>query len=210
MRAHIKRAHQATEERIEFILAKCEVSTKENRGYLDPGLYTYRGTTLGHTTSEIQETPIPDVAPVEPKPPAGSCTPVLHGLQEDTMDEQTAKKRKLTLDEYKAREPYQRNSHQENLHTEGTQTTWHGLPSIQLPALPEAGNREELQACLMWLCNGMDVLGRTRELVKRRLEDGDCAELQRERALWRQLERRNRELEREVRKLQERDSLFEE
>jgi hypothetical protein len=209
MRAHIKRAHQATEERMEFILAKCEVSTKENRGYLDPGLYTYRGTTLGHTTCETQERPTPDLAPVEPKPPAGSCTQALPGLQEDASNEQT-KKRKLTVEEYKAREPYQRNSHQESLHTEGKQTTWHALPSIQLPALPEARNREELQACLMWLCNGMDVLGRTRELIKRRLEDGDGAELQRERALQRQLEKRNQQLEREVQKLQERDSLFEE
>ena len=30
-------------DRVTFILAKCEAKTAENRGYVDPGLFIYRG-----------------------------------------------------------------------------------------------------------------------------------------------------------------------
>ena len=47
--------------------------------------------------------------------------------------------------------------------------------------LPDTGSAEELQTSLLWLCNGMDTLGKARELVKRRLEAGNNPELERER-----------------------------
>lgn len=61
----------------------------------------------------------------------------------------------------------------------------------------------------MWLCNSMDVLGRARALVKRRLEE-DQTEVERERELRKQLEKKNRELECEWRRLRAMDKLFEE
>ena len=53
--------------------------------------------------------------------------------------------------------------------------------SFPLPNIPDTGSAEELQTSLLRLCNGMDTLGRARELVKRRLEAGKNPELERER-----------------------------
>lgn len=55
----------------------------------------------------------------------------------------------------------------------------------------------------------MDVVGRARTLVKRSLEE-DQTEVERERELRRQLEKMNRELECELRRLKAMDKLFEE
>lgn len=74
--------------------------------------------------------------------------------------------------------------------------TLRNLPTLCLPNIPEAGNTEELQSCLMWLCNSTDVVGRAKALVKRRLEEDQTGE-ERKRELRRQLERKNRELETE-------------
>lgn len=53
----------------------------------------------------------------------------------------------------------------------------------------------------------MDVVGRARALVKRRLEE-DQTEVERERELRSQLEKKNRELECESRRLRAMDKLF--
>lgn len=197
MRTHIRRIHENNTDTGEFILAKCEVIQRENKGYLDPGLYIFRGTTMNGAAG-VQ---VPQETQGKESSTAGALTDLQEPAPEEKREE--VKKRKLTLQEYQAREP-------PHHHTTGTQTTWCNLPSLCLPNLPETGSTEELHACLMWLCNGMDTLGRARELVKRRLETGNNMELERERNLRRQLEKKNRELESELKKLRERDTLFEE
>ena len=52
--------------------------------------------------------------------------------------------------------------------------------SFPLPNIPDTGSAEELQTSLLRLCNGMDTLGRAREMVKRRLEAGNNPELEHE------------------------------
>lgn len=54
----------------------------------------------------------------------------------------------------------------------------------------------------------MDQLGRAREIAKRRLTDLEGGELHREREARRSLEKGNRELEKELQMLKERDALF--
>ena len=105
----------------------------------------------------------------------------------------------MTIEEYHTRE--KRSS------SAMTQTSWRDYRPIVLPPLPT--DRDELQECLAWLCNSMDVLGRTRELAKRRLaEIGDDTELTKEKRLRREAERKNRELEAELRRLKESHFLF--
>lgn len=63
--------------------------------------------------------------------------------------------------------------------------------NLTLP--PLQADIDELQVCLVWLCNGIDQLGRTRELAKRRFEEMGDTELQRERQPRREAERKNRD-----------------
>lgn len=65
-----------------------------------------------------------------------------------------------------------------------------------------------MQECLAWMCNAMDQLGKTREIVKKKLAAMDSpSELEKERER-RTLEARNRQLEREIRRMKEREELF--
>lgn len=42
MKTHIGRLHESDAEKVEFILTKCEVLQRENKGYLDRRLYVFR------------------------------------------------------------------------------------------------------------------------------------------------------------------------
>lgn len=189
---------ESNAERAELILTKCEVLQRENRGYLDPGLYVFKGGCInGTVTAVIQNlcgqeddsgsSPTATAATQnhqeeeeEDSPASKALTQVDREAGSDTQGaEGSTKKRKLSLLEYKERKT-------SNQRTTGTQTTWRNLPTLCLPNIPEADNSEELQSCLMWLCNSMDVLGRARTFVKRRLEE-DQTEVERERELRRQL-----------------------
>ena len=55
MRNHIKGKHESDTKKMEYILAKCETVVRENKGYVDPGLYVYRGRTM-LSTEERQST----------------------------------------------------------------------------------------------------------------------------------------------------------
>ena len=66
MRAHIKLRHERDVDRAEHVLNKCERRILENKGYINPGFFTYRGRTQRATAAATEEAvPTVDVpAPV--------------------------------------------------------------------------------------------------------------------------------------------------
>jgi hypothetical protein len=89
------------------------------------------------------------------------------------------KKRKLIIDESQTLESRENTAEilpeaeePARNRTQGTQTSWCGISAFSIPVLPEIGNVEELQACLVWLSDGMELLQRTKELVEKRLQQG--------------------------------------
>lgn len=193
MKTHIRRVHENNAEKAEFILIKFEVIQRENRGYLDPGLYSFKGdcingavTTvtqdlcgqeedLGSNPTAIAATQNHQEENEEDSPASKAVTLVDREARRDTQGtEASTKKRKLSLLEYRERET-------SNQHTTGTQTTWKNLPTLYLPNIPEADNTEELQSCLVWLCNRKSQ-GISEEEVRRR-PDGSGEEKRTEKTI---------------------------
>lgn len=76
-----------------------------------------------------------------------------------------------------------------------SQSTSQELPPITLPPIPTG--RHELENYILWLCNTMDQVGRTRELAKQRLEEIRSTSITDKEAI-RRLETENRELQRQI------------
>jgi hypothetical protein len=209
MRTHLKTKHERDPQRVEVILEKCQSLIRENRGYIDPGLFIYKGGVVDSEPKPLESikgllvdlnskpesgempSPTPINSAEEPEP---SPTPSNSAKQPES------KRRKMSTEEYwNSRQP----SRGVSTHT---QTSWSDYASLTLPPLPKEA--DEIRECLAWVCTSMDTLGRARELLKRRLAEDAHSEVARERELRRKAEQRNRELEKELRILKERDELF--
>lgn len=55
MKTHIRRVHESNAEKAKFILPKCEVQHRENRGYLDPGLYVFKGGCINGAVTAVTQ-----------------------------------------------------------------------------------------------------------------------------------------------------------
>lgn len=214
MEAHIRRIHEQSKEGVEFILAKCEARTQENNSYVDPGILVYKGANQSQNSTTASVVPeissvipeiVPEIARVvsEMAPVIPETAPILEVRSAPYLLPYTTeqpKKRKLSLEQYReSREA-------SNKVNQATQTSWKDYGPLALPPLPQ--DKEEMQECLAWMCNAMDQLGKTREIVKKKLAAMDSpSELEKERER-RTLEARNRQLEREIRRMKEREELF--
>lgn len=55
MKTHIRRVHESNAEKAKFILPKCEVQHRENRGSLDPGLYVFKGGCINGAVTAVTQ-----------------------------------------------------------------------------------------------------------------------------------------------------------
>lgn len=54
MKTHI-RLHDSNADKAEFILTKCEILQRENKGCLDPGLYVFRGGCINGAVTAVTQ-----------------------------------------------------------------------------------------------------------------------------------------------------------
>ncbi|KAK3094765.1 hypothetical protein FSP39_005924 [Pinctada imbricata] len=179
MRAHIKAKHERDPDRAEDVLIKCEKQVRENRGFIDPGFFMYKGRTLyrnidqagpiqeeqaGPSNQEEQAGPSNQeerAGPCNPQEQAGPCN-----LQEQAGSSNPQEQAGPCMENEAgtdAQEPM------EVLHAlstastnEGeTQTCCQDYPQLYIPVCPDT--IEGAESHIMLLCNVMDQVGRACE-----------------------------------------------
>ncbi|KAK3107274.1 hypothetical protein FSP39_010892 [Pinctada imbricata] len=231
MRAHIKLRHERDVDRAEQVLNKCEKKIMENRGYINPGFFTYRGRTQRASSAATEEVPptmdIP--APVVQKTSQDAVQDkeeVPEDAMQEAMQETTQEVTQEVSQEATQNVIQQGGSSSlvQNAHVDQrivcariskkemtTQTTCLDYATTTLVIPPPPDNATELQLHIMWLCNLMDQTGRARELAKRKLDkmtEDSRVSLEQERKRRRELEAENQELKRQLTEMDWRSTLF--
>ncbi|CAG2192716.1 unnamed protein product [Mytilus edulis] len=162
MKQHLKKVHDIENVlKLETQLTSCKKEVRENKGFVDPGVFIFRGrtklaTTTTSTTSltntvttmEYKNRSQPETENAYSGHPANNhsgCTSTIPSNENLTTEQNNQSGCKTTSSE--------------------TQTSITDLPPLVLPLIPET--RPEVESLLRWLCNSMDAIGRLRESAKR-------------------------------------------
>uniref|UniRef100_K1RA86 Uncharacterized protein n=1 Tax=Magallana gigas TaxID=29159 RepID=K1RA86_MAGGI len=191
MKAHLRSKQEKDPQRLETILLKCQSVVRENKGYIDQGLFIFKGASVTEETKTVLPTVQKIAETVQSdkdrtgsdkdrtgsdqdrtesdKDRTGSDQDQILSDQDQILSDQDQpllKRQRISLEEYRDRSTAKKESSGTSM---ATKTSWKDYSSLCLPVLPNT--REELQSCLAWICNSMDQLGRAREIAKRRLTD---------------------------------------
>ncbi|VDI31461.1 Hypothetical predicted protein [Mytilus galloprovincialis] len=204
MKQHLKKVHDIENVlKLETQLTTCKKEVRENKGFVDPGVFIFRGraklaTTTTSTTSltntvttmEYKNRSQPETENAYSGHPANNhsgCTSTIPSNENLTTEQNNQSGCKTTSSE--------------------TQTSITDLPPLVLQLIPET--RPEVESLLRWLCNSMDAIGRLRESAKHKLEDiKESGSRLKDRESRRKLEAKNREIRRQIAENKWRNELF--
>jgi hypothetical protein len=170
MRTHIRNRHDRNTQRVEDILTKCQVLKQENRKFIDPGAFEFRGRAKigmekagsaidadrqgnlqekrgGNLPSTTEQQPCSDMSREHQRTQDEGSEVGLHSCNDivDDWDPPTSSK------------------------SVEVQTLCCGMPPMEVPPVPD--EERELEMYLVVLCNGIDAACRSRALAKQRLDE---------------------------------------
>ena len=224
MRVHIRNRHEPNPILTEDILSKCEIIKKDNKGFIDPGFFVFKGRSEEKrvqerqqekrtvekkevnppSTSERKEKRIVDrkTEQKEVSPPSTvvseSQNPTCYRTPMDKMEAISPNVSSCFMDtDYDIREEESNDNRNVTSAVAEVQTLCGGLPPMEVPPVPE--DERELEMYLVYVCNAIDAACRARELAKQRL-DSIRKEKKRSVSKW---EEENRKLREEIKRLKE-------
>lgn len=136
MKAHLRSKHEKDPQRLETILLKCQSVVRENKGYIDPKLFIFKGASVTEETKTVLPT-VQEIAETaqSDKDRTGSDQDQILSDQ----DQPLLKRQRISLEQYRDRITAKKESSGTSM---ATHTSWKDYPSLCLPVLPNT--REEL------------------------------------------------------------------
>ena len=228
MKTHMRKVHHMSDNKlVEDAVVKCKKCVEENKGFVDPGFWIYKGKTLFPKTDKVSSTSTASTVSTAvtaatissvtattmsasvttsttsttSDPPITTTTAMDDDEPEFTVKIPKNFPTKISVDDYKTRPTVIRNLDTSfGYNSKPRQETGTQTTSSDYKPIvlpPIPTEKEELEQYIKWLCLSMDEIGRTREIAKERLN-----ELRRDGSKLDQERKLRRNLEVENRRLQ--------